>query len=213
MDRKVMRTSGWTDQKSHAYELMNGSEKSCIRADGSDNSCVQTEDVQKPCGRKSSCVGVWKNDGVKIISKSQRNRMCQDAGVKPIVRDPMNDDKILVESGAEMTPVRHEPSQFKKLKHQITHIPFQLWCTSCVKSKAQAEQHKRTERTIEDSELPMIQCDYLMLKDVAGTGGLKVLSMYVRTFGYGMYSCRTERTNRHVRNNVGSKNEELTRTL
>ena len=29
--------------------------------------------------------------------------MCQDAGVKPIVRDPMNDDKILVESGAEMT--------------------------------------------------------------------------------------------------------------
>ena len=26
----------------------------------------------------------------------------------------------------------------------------------------------------------------MMLKDVAGTGGLKVLSMYVRTFGYGM---------------------------
>ena len=25
-----------------------------------------------------------------------------------------------------------------------------------------------------------------MLKDVAGTGGLKVLSMYVTTFGYGM---------------------------
>ena len=25
-----------------------------------------------------------------------------------------------------------------------------------------------------------------MLKDTAGTGGLKVLSMYVRTFGYGM---------------------------
>ena len=32
----------------------------------------------------------------------------------------------------------------------------------------------------------MIQCDYLILKHVAGTGGLKVLSMYVRTFGYGM---------------------------
>ena len=32
----------------------------------------------------------------------------------------------------------------------------------------------------------MIQCDYLMLKDVAGTGGLKVLSMYVGTFGYRM---------------------------
>ena len=54
------------------------------------------------------------------------------------------------------------------------------------KSKAQAEPHKRTERIEQDSELPVIQCDYLMLKDVAGTGGLKVLSMYVRTLGYGM---------------------------
>ena len=85
-----------------------------------------------------------------------------------------------------MTPVPHEPSEFEKQKHHLTHIPFQPWCTSCVKGKAQAEPHKRTDRIIEDSELPMIQCDYLMLKDIAGTGGLKVLSKYVRTFGYGM---------------------------
>ena len=32
----------------------------------------------------------------------------------------------------------------------------------------------------------MIQCDYFMPKDVAGTIGLKVISMSVRTFGYGM---------------------------
>ena len=44
--------------------------------------------------------------------------------------------------------------------------------------------HKRTERIIEDSELPVIQCDYLMLKDTAGTEGLKVFSMHVRIFGY-----------------------------
>ena len=87
-----------------------------------------------------------------------------------------------------MTPVPHEPTEFEKQKHHLTHIPFQPWCTSCVKGKAQAEPHKRTERNIEDSELPVIQCDYLMLKDVAATGGLKVLSMYVRTFGYGMSS-------------------------
>ena len=42
------------------------------------------------------------------------------------------------------------------------------------KGKAQRKPHKRTERIIEDSELPVIQCDYLMLKDVAGTSGLKV---------------------------------------
>ena len=85
-----------------------------------------------------------------------------------------------------MTPVPHEPSEFEKQKYNLTHSPFQPWCTSCVKGKAQAEPHKRTERIIEDSELPVIQCDHLMLKDVAGTGGLKVLSMCVRTFGYGM---------------------------
>ena len=67
-----------------------------------------------------------------------------------------------------MTLVPHEPSELKKQKHNLTHIPFQPWCTSCVKGKAQAEPHKRTERIIEDNELPVIQCDYLMLKDVAG---------------------------------------------
>ena len=85
-----------------------------------------------------------------------------------------------------MTLVPHEPSEFEKQKHNLTHIPFQPWCTSCVSGTAQAEPHKRTERIIEDSKLPVIQCDYLMLKDTAGTGGLKVLSIYVRTFGYGM---------------------------
>ena len=127
-----------------------------------------------------------KNDGVEIIHNYQRKRACQDADVKPVVRDPMDDERVLVESEAEVTPVPHEPSEFEEQKHHLTHIPFQPWCTSCVKGKAQAEPHKRIERIIEDSELPVIQCDYLMLKDVAGTGGLKVLSMYVRTFGYGM---------------------------
>ena len=126
------------------------------------NSCARAEDAQKSCCRERSCVGVRKNGGAEISANNQRNR-------KPVVRDPMDDDRILVESGAEMTPVPHEPSEFEKLKRHLTHIPFQQWCTACVKSKAQAEPHKRTERIIEDSELPVIQCDYLMLEDVAGT--------------------------------------------
>ena len=131
-----------------------------------------------------SCVKVRKNDGVEIIH--ERKRACQNVDVKPVVRDRMDDDRVLVESGTEMTRVPREPSEFEKQKHNLTHIPFQPWCTSCVKGKAQAEPHKRTERIIEDSELPVIQYDYLILKDTAGTGGLKVLSIYVRTFGYGM---------------------------
>ena len=45
---------------------------------------------------------------------------------------------------------------------------------------------KRTERIIEDSELTVVQCDHFVWKDVAATDGLKVLSMYVKTLGYGM---------------------------
>ena len=153
------------------------------------------KDAQKSCGRKSSCDGVWQNNGAAIIANNQRNRNCQDVDVKPIVRDPIDDDRILVEPGAEMTLVPREPSELGKLK-QLTHIPFQPWRTSCVKGKAQAEPHKRTGRITEDSELAAIQCDYLMLKDVAATSGLKVLSMYVSTLGYGgwkgIWKSRTE---------------------
>ena len=113
-------------------------------------------------------------DSQKKTDAYQRKRASQDVDVKPVVRHPMDDDRVLVESGAEMTLVPHEPSEFEKQRHHLTHIPFQPWCTSCVKGKAQAEPRKRMERIVEDIELPVIQCDYLMLKDTAGTGGLKV---------------------------------------
>ena len=46
-------------------------------------------------------------------------------------------------------------------------------------SKAQSEPHKRIERTTDDCELPIVQCDYLVLKDTAASDGLKVLSLCV----------------------------------
>ena len=172
-------------QKSHEYELT-GAQKQRNDVyklmDSQKSREYKMTDAQK-IDENSSCVKVRKNDGVEIIHECQRKR---NVDVKPVVQDPMDDERVPVESGTEMTPVPREPSEFEKQKHNLTHIPFQPWCTSCVKGKAQAEPHKRTERIIEDSELPVIQCDYLMLKDTAGTGGLKVLSMYVRTFGYGM---------------------------
>ena len=76
----------------------------------------------------------------------------------------MDNDRIPVESRAEVTPVSHEPSESEKMKHQLTRIPSQSWRTSCFKSKAKAKPQKRTERVIEDSELPAVQCDYLVLK-------------------------------------------------
>ena len=46
---------------------------------------------------------------------------------------------------------------------------------------ALAEPHWRSER-----ELPVVQHDYMFMKDVAASDGLRVLSMCVKSYGYGM---------------------------
>ena len=84
-----------------------------------------------------------------------------------------------------MIPAPCEPSGSEKMRRESTHVPFQPQRTPCVKGKAQAEPHKRIERIIEDCELPTVQCDSLVLKDVAASEGLNVLSMCVKSFGYG----------------------------
>ena len=202
-------------QKTREYELTGAQKKiDAYRLMDSQKTREYNLNGAQKTDENSSCDKVRKNDGVEIIHECQRKRACRDADVKPVVRDPMDDDRVLVESGTEMTLVPHEPSEFEKQKHNLTHIPFQPWCTSCVKGKAQAEPLKRTERIIEDSELPVIQCDYLILKDTAGTGGLEsaqyvcenIWIRHVHSRGY-------ERPNRHVCNNVGSENVELPRTL
>ena len=99
-------------QKNREYNLKSAQKTDEYEIVGALNPCVQTKKVKNPCAKNSSCVGVRKNDGVEIIHNYQRKRACQDADVKPIVRDPMGDDRVLVESGAEMTLVPHEPSEF-----------------------------------------------------------------------------------------------------
>ena len=142
--------------------------------------------MKNPCVKNSSCVGVRKNDGVEIIHTCQRKRACQDADVKPVLRDPMDDDRVLVESGAEMKPLPHEPSEFEKQKHNHTHIPFQPCAPHASKAKHKRNHTNEQSASSKTANSRVMQCDYLMLKDVAGTGELKVLSMYVRTFGDGM---------------------------
>ena len=88
-----------------------------------------------------------KNDGVEIIHECQRKRACQDVDVKPVVRDPIDDDRVLVESGTEMIPVPHEPSEKEKQKHNLTHIHFNHGAHHASKAK-----HKRNH-TSEQSAL------------------------------------------------------------
>ena len=88
----------------------------------------------KDCKYQESCVGFGKHN------LSKRN----DVVVQPAVEDPVVDDRIPAEAGARMIPAPCEPSEFEKVKHELTHIPFQPWCTSWVTGKAQAEPHKRS---------------------------------------------------------------------
>ena len=95
-------------QKTDAYKLMDsqktreynlkGPQKTDDEYEITDalNTCVQTKKVQKTSVQNSSCVGMRKNDGVEIIHKCQRKRACQDADVKPVIRDPMEDDRVLL---------------------------------------------------------------------------------------------------------------------
>ena len=56
----------------------------------------------------------------------ERSFQCRDAVVKPVVEDPMDDDRIPVESGAEVTPVPPEPSESEKMKSSLTPISIMV---------------------------------------------------------------------------------------
>ena len=54
--------------------------------------------------------------GLRIRILSNRN----DAVVQPAVEDPVDDDRIPVEAGADMIPAPCEPSEFEKMKHRAS---------------------------------------------------------------------------------------------
>ena len=177
----LIKKNGVHFVKAHIVHKVKGTIESCVRAEDSQNSqksCVRGGEFPKPCVRmQNSCVQV---EGLQTL----KNSTVSDAIIQPVVEDPVHDDRIPVEAGAEPIPVPCESSESEKMKHEFTHIPFKPWCTSCVKGKAQSEPRKRIERIAEDSERPIVQRDYFVLNDTAA-GGLKVQSMYVNSFGYG----------------------------
>ena len=146
-------------QKTREYELTGAQKKiDAYRLMDSQKTREYNLNGAQKTDENSSCDKMRKNDGVEIIHERQRKRACRDVDVKPVVRDPMDDDRVLVESGTEMTPVPREPSEFEKQKHNLTHIPFQPWCTSCVKQRqstsgsTQANRtHHRRQRTPSDT--------------------------------------------------------------
>ena len=61
-------------------------------------------------------------------------------------------------------------------------IPVSVHLVRQGQSANQNHTHTRIERVVEDSELPLVQCEFLT--DIAGTDGVTVQSMHAKTFGY-----------------------------
>ena len=123
-------------------------------------------------------VNLKDSESVKNHELSLRSRllsMCNNADVQPIVDNPVDDDKIPAETRARMFPAPREPSKIEKTKHELKHIPFLPQWAPRVKSKAKAEPHKRVEFSAKTAKFPLFNV----------TDGLKVLSMYVKSFGCG----------------------------
>ena len=91
------------------------------RAEDSQKLCVRAERLQnsQPCGSSTR----------------------DDAFVQPVVEDPVDADRVPVETGAEPIPIPCEPSEFEKMKHELTHIPFKPWCPQTYRA------HHRRQRS------------------------------------------------------------------
>ena len=162
------KTTG-TQEKTDAYKLMDSQKTREYELTGAQKKIdayrlidpQKTREYNLKCAQKtdenSSCVKVRKNDGVEIIHECQRKCACRDVDMKPVVRDPMDDDRVLVESGTEMTPVPHEPSEFEKTETQshshpistMVHIMRQRQSTSGTTQANRA--HHRRQRTLSDT--------------------------------------------------------------
>ena len=143
--------------KTREYELTSAQKKidACRLTDPQKTREYNLKGAQKT-DENSSCVKERKNDGVEIIHECQRKRAFLDVNVKPVVRDPLDDDRVLVESGTEMTPVPHEPSEFEKQKQShshpiltMVHIMRQRQSTSGTTQANRA--HHRRQRTPSDT--------------------------------------------------------------
>ena len=88
-------------RKSHEYEVTDARKKKTDVYKMKDSQKTREYNLKgaQKTDENSSCVKVRKNDGVEIIHECQRKRACQDVDVKPVVRDPMDDERVLVESG------------------------------------------------------------------------------------------------------------------
>ncbi len=75
------------------------------------------------------------------------------------------------------------PDHPEQCRHALTHVPFQSWCSVCVRAKSREDSHLQRptweKETIIVDEPPLVQMDFTILE------GITVLTMIDVQHGYG----------------------------
>ena len=62
------------------------------------------------------------------------------------------------------------PSAAEIAAHEVSHIPYRAWCTSCVRGRAKSQPH-RTSHTHQDDKHPVVSIDYAFFSSPQTEGG------------------------------------------
>ena len=62
------------------------------------------------------------------------------------------------------------PSAAEIAAHEVSHIPYRAWCTSCVRGRAKSQPH-RTTHTHLDDKYPVVSIDYAFFSSPPTEGG------------------------------------------
>ena len=62
------------------------------------------------------------------------------------------------------------PSAAEIAAHEVSHIPYRAWCTSCVRGRAKSQPH-RTTHTHKDDKYPVVSIDYAFFSSPQTEGG------------------------------------------
>jgi len=69
------------------------------------------------------------------------------------------EEEAVEESPAKIARAPTVPSRWEKERHEVAHIPFRIWCPTCVAGRGVKSPHKKKKRE-EEEELPRFSMDY-----------------------------------------------------
>lgn len=74
-------------------------------------------------------------------------------------RDAINSDLRVPDA----QPVQEPPSEELQARHNLAHMPYEIWCPSCIANRARADKHPR-DFSSRDGSCPTISFDYCYTK-------------------------------------------------